>query len=111
MCLATCPAGMKILGGKKLKLKCKCPRQVTIINLEICDTFLLNLYCDKLFVYWLNLFIRRMEADIAAGSVNGHLCCLSKYLRWLVLERQLAELLEQPVPPELQVIVDGLVKN
>merc|ERR1712176_1730687 len=26
-CLMTCPAGMKILGGKKLKLKCKCPRQ------------------------------------------------------------------------------------
>ena len=27
MCLATCANGGKILGGRKLKLKCKCPRQ------------------------------------------------------------------------------------
>merc|ERR1712048_727748 len=26
-CLATCPAGMKIQGGKKLNLKCRCPKQ------------------------------------------------------------------------------------
>ena len=38
VCLATCSNGGKILGGKKLKLKCKCPRVSLLLenkNIEI----------------------------------------------------------------------------